>query len=159
MPLYFAYGSNMDEWQMRQRCPGAKFKFVAKMERWRLCFPRFSKKRCGGVASIEQAEGETVWGVVFEIPDAELPLLDKSEGYDPKRPSNKNSYNRVEMQVTDTGGERHKCHVYVANADKPYRPSRDCYLNYIIRGAEEHQARGIPASYIQELKKIKAQDD
>lgn len=160
MPLYFAYGSNMDEWQMRQRCPSAKFKFAARLEGQRLCFPRSSKKRSGGIASIEEAQDETVWGVVYEIPDGEWPQLDKAEGYDPDRAQEENAYQREEMYVADKNGNRHLCRVYVANADKPYKPSRECYLNYIIRGAEEHQGDdGIPPDYIVRLRRIKAEGE
>lgn len=158
MPLHFAYGSNMDERQMRDRCPSAEFKWAAKLEGWRLCFPRYSRKRHGGVASIEEAGGQEVWGVVFEIPEDEWKELDKSEGYKPGRAREKNSYQREEMNVVDTEGNEHQCRVYIANSAKPYKPSRECYLNYIIRGAEQHLENGIPGAYIEELRRIETNE-
>lgn len=154
MPLYFAYGSNMDEGQMKERCPHAQFKCVAKMTDWCLCFPRYSRKRNGGVSSIEEKPGEIVWGVVYDIPSNELPLLDKAEGYKEGRPCNHNSYCRGERQVEEANGQRHVCYVYIANRDRPYKPSRECYLNYIIRGAEHHREQGIPDDYIAKLRSI-----
>ncbi len=159
MPLYFAYGSNMDERQMKERCPHAVFKSVAKQEGYRLCFPRYSKKRCGGVSSIEESREETVWGVVFDIPDKEIPLLDKSEGYQERRATSKNAYQREEMKVQSVDGEQPPCLVYIANREKPYKPSKECYLNYIIRGAEQHKEQGIPEEYIERLRRIEAADD
>ena len=66
--LYFAYGSNMNWDQMRERCPSARFEFVAKAEGLRFAFTRFSKKRQCGVADIVASPGSEVWGAVFAIP-------------------------------------------------------------------------------------------
>ena len=52
----FAYGSNMDPAQMRERCSGSDLSwFVARAEGWKLIFPRWSDKRLGGVGSITKA--------------------------------------------------------------------------------------------------------
>jgi hypothetical protein len=51
--LCFAYGSNMDLAQMRERCPSTRFAFIAKLPDHRLVFPRKSKCRCCGVASVK----------------------------------------------------------------------------------------------------------
>lgn len=39
MMLYFAYGSNMDEKHMKERCPYAQFVAVARLPEHRLLFP------------------------------------------------------------------------------------------------------------------------
>src|SRR5690242_6364360 len=79
--LVFAYGSNMDPAQMRERCPESDLSwFVAEAEGWRLCFPRKSTKRKGGVGSIAREEGASVWGVVFAISERDLSRLDEYEG-------------------------------------------------------------------------------
>lgn len=143
---------------MKERCPHARFKCVAKITGWRLCFPRYSKKRNGGVSSIEEP-GETVWGVVYQIPESEIPLLDKSEGYTEGRRHEQNSYIRQEKQVEEANGQPHTCYVYIANKNRPYKPSRESYLNYIIRGAEQHREQGIPGDYIEKLRSIETNDD
>ncbi len=159
MPLYFAYGSNMDEFQMRERCPSAKFRFVAKLRNHELCFPRESRGRRGGVSSIEPSLRKVVWGVVWAVSEADLRKLNSCEGYDPERDPKENSYNRVEMEVERTSGVLHRCYVYIANKKGSFLPSRECYLNYIIRGAEQHQRQGIPKSYLRKLRKIRTNDD
>jgi len=58
--LYFAYGSNMDWAQMQQRCPDAGFRAIGLLDDHRLCFPRRSKLRECGVASIHPVAGERV---------------------------------------------------------------------------------------------------
>ena len=47
-----------------------------------------------GVADIVASAGANVWGVVFEVPDDEVDVLDKSEGYSPGRAREKNAYER-----------------------------------------------------------------
>jgi AIG2-like family len=81
--------------------------------------------------------------------------------YDPKRDSGENKYNRVEMEVEKTNGKKLRCAIYIATVQEPgnFPPSRECYLNYIIRGAEQHQRQGIPKSYLRKLRKIKTNDD
>ena len=159
MPSYFAHGSNMDEFQMRERCPSAKFRFVARVPNHELCFPRESTGRHGGVSSIEQFPRKVVWGVVYEVSEADLKNLNACEGYNPKRDPKENSYNRSEMQVERVNGALHRCYVYMANKKGSFLPSRECYLNYIIRGAEQHQRQGIPKNYMRKLRKIKTNDD
>ena len=50
--IYFAYGSNMDEARMRQRCSSARFLFKAKLPNFRLAFTRFSRTNGCGAADI-----------------------------------------------------------------------------------------------------------
>ena len=69
--LIFAYGSMMHPEEIRRRCPSARFRFRAMIPYHRLCFPRYSAKRAGGVAGIQSAPGSFVWGVVWAITPGE----------------------------------------------------------------------------------------
>src|SRR5712692_10678322 len=85
---YFAYGSNLDMAQMRDRCRDYAAKpapaIQGKATGWRLHFPRFAKSRKGGVASIEPADaGQVVWGVVYELTPKDWERLSKHEGIQP----------------------------------------------------------------------------
>src|SRR5436190_1341322 len=79
--LIFAYGSNMDPLQMQQRCPGAEAIGNGILRGHRLCFPRLSERRGCGVASVEPASGNEVWGVVYRLGAADLAALDGFEGF------------------------------------------------------------------------------
>ena len=81
--LYFAYGSNLDWAQMKQRCPLAKFVCRAKLPAHRLAFTLKSAKRDCGVADVLPDQAKDVWGVVYELPDNELKNLDKTKAFDP----------------------------------------------------------------------------
>lgn len=83
--LSFAYGSTMDWDQMRSRCPGAGFRGVAELRNHPLAFTRRSRPGGWWVADDVPAQGESVWGVVYDIPAQDISSLDKAEGYQPGR--------------------------------------------------------------------------
>src|SRR5437762_294637 len=59
--LYFAYGSNLDWAQMKQRCPLAKFVCRAKLPAHRLAFTLKSARRDCGVADVLPDQAKDVW--------------------------------------------------------------------------------------------------
>jgi gamma-glutamylcyclotransferase (GGCT)/AIG2-like uncharacterized protein YtfP len=69
---YFAYGSNLNRADMRERCPSARALAVARLDGWRLTFR--------GVANIEPAEGRTVHGALWWLSRDDLVALDRYEG-------------------------------------------------------------------------------
>lgn len=147
--LVFAYGSNMDPVQMRERCPESDLSwFVAKLSRHRLCFPRKSTNRKGGVGSVEKDPSGEVWGVVFAVSKKDLLRLDSFEGV------NSGSYTREPISVVDSNGDEFPVCTYVAIPEEPrkeFSPHED-YIKLYLRGAEYF---GLPDSYIASLKKIK----
>ena len=147
---YFAYGSNMYEPKMRGICPSAKVVGVARLPGYRLTFPRQSDRWRGGVAGLEKAPDEEVWGVLYEIDEADVHKLDRWEGV-PKR------YKRRTVKVKlREGNAEVEAFTYFAKPEPggPFRPTRE-YLDHIVRGAEQH---GLPAEYIEKLKKIETSD-
>src|SRR5207249_5660269 len=100
--LYFAYGSNMDWAQMKQRCPLAKFVCRAKLPAHRLAFTLKSARRDCGVADVAPDQAKAVWSVVYELPDNELKNLDKREDYRPGKPY-QSEYTREDHYVWREG--------------------------------------------------------
>jgi gamma-glutamylcyclotransferase (GGCT)/AIG2-like uncharacterized protein YtfP len=151
MVKYFAYGSNLDQRQMTQRCPGAKIIGAALLSNHRLCFPRRSPVRGCAVASFEPHKGGTIWGVIYELDDNDLKRLDEREGYDPINVSAVNRYCRVDVSVRRNPGGAEDVVTYVAiPEDDPGLPSAD-YLKHIIDGAVFHN---FPKDYIENLRAI-----
>lgn len=147
----FNYGSNMDPAQMRERCPGSDLSwFVAQAEGWSLCFPRFSKRRRGGVGSLRPNPKETVWGVVFSVSDRDLIRLDRFEGAP-------DAYKRDWLQVKDLTGHYQSVWCYFANRDsvKEHHPPTDEYIQLYIRGALYFD---LPAQYVQQLRNIRTDE-
>lgn len=153
---YFAYGSNLDQMQMAQRCPGAKLTGVAVLADHRICFPRRSQVRGCAVASIEPYPGQTIWGVIYEIDADDLGRLDAREGFDPINPGAVNRYERRDVLAQRVSGEKIGATTYVAlPEDDPGLPSAD-YMKHIIHGAVEHS---FPEAYIEMLKAVEVCDD
>ena len=88
--LYFAYGSNMDEEQMKKRCPDSILIGKGFIEKHKLCFPQIAVTRgLLGVAGIRESdELDSVYGLIYELTDKDLELLHTFEGYDKDNISN-----------------------------------------------------------------------
>jgi len=153
--LCFAYGSNMNWDQMQDRCRSAQFLGVALLRDHRLAFTRYSdspSRKCG-VADALYEKGAEVWGVVYEIPDTEIAILDRCEGFRPGRELRENAYIREERHVCRDGDEQRPLlvQVYFANQQQnPPRPSAE-YKKLIVEGAEWWH---LPSDYIDQLERI-----
>jgi len=149
--LYFAYGSNMNWEQMKDRCPSVSFESVGLLPDHWLAFTRRSINRGCGVADAVRDVGRKLWGVVYRITDDEVGKLDKSEGYRPGR--RKNSYWRRECRVLQ-GGDKHRpltVSTYFADPQPdPPRPNQ-LYKDLILSGARHWH---LPDDYILELERI-----
>jgi len=144
MPLYFAYGSNLDPDQMKRRCPESKFKIAGFLQGYRLDFTWYSPGWVGGIADIVLDPQEEVWGVVYELTIKDLELLDAYEGYP-------EIYTRFQTSIETSEGTLNDVWVYaVVNKNTFIPPSRQ-YLEIIKRGAVLF---GFPEDYRSFLEKI-----
>lgn len=153
--LYFAYGSNMDWDQMKERCPSARFVGVAELRDHRLAFTRRSVKRGCGVCDAVSHSGKVMWGAVFEIDEVDVGRLDMQEGYQPGRA--KNSYWRRECHVFLDGDNTQPMAVvsYFGDPqDNPPLPNSK-YKNLLVLGARRWQ---LPDAYVKQLEAIEASD-
>ena len=104
--LYFAYGSNLDPAQMRRRCPHAAPGRRATLDGYRIAFGGHSRTWGGPVATLVKDPDEWVDGLLYELPRAELAVLDRYEGHP-------FAYRRKLLLVTDETGRRRRAYVYV----------------------------------------------
>lgn len=150
MPMYFAYGSNMSDEQIRERCPSHRFVCVAQLRDYRLAFTRRSEKRGCGVADVVAAQDESVWGVVFEMTEADLAALDRNEGVHLKPPA----YVRKSVQVIsgDQSVDAITYEVFAKSASQ-HAPNAH-YLGLITAGARKW---GLPEDYQEALAQIATQ--
>lgn len=146
--IYFAYSANIDPQQMRLRCRRARSIGPARVDGYRLCFPRYSFIRQSALASLEEAAEESVWGALYEIEEADLKRVDACEGYYLSSDRRGNPFNRIDIEVRYGEGDRAQAFTYVANP-MAYagEPSRD-YLSQIARCSA---ALGIPDDYVQKI--------
>jgi hypothetical protein len=134
MPLYFAYGSNMDLAAMKARCPASKPVGVARLARHRFLVTT------DGYASVMRDPRRNVWGLLWDLALADVPALDRWESV------STGLYGKsVQPVLTDKGPRR--ALVYLARATKPGLPKPD-YMEAVVAAAE---AAGLPADYRREL--------
>ena len=149
--LYFAYGSNMDWNQMRDRCPSSRFAGIAVLQDHTLAFTRKSVRLGCGVADVVAEDGAHVWSVVYDIADLDVGKLDVSEGFRPG--GDKNSYYRRECLVFLDGEEQRPVTASAYFADPQPNPPlpNAAYKNLILVGGRYWH---LPEEYIRELEKI-----
>lgn len=149
--LYFAYGSNMNWNQMRERCTSSRFVGIAVLSDHELAFTRESVNRGCGVANVVAEDGVQVWGVVYELADFDVGELDASEGFRPGRAIN--SYYRRECLVFLDGEDQRPLTVSAYFGDPQPNPAlpNAAYQNLILEGARHWH---LPGEYIRELEQI-----
>ncbi|HHC07606.1 MAG TPA: gamma-glutamylcyclotransferase [Actinobacteria bacterium] len=126
--LYFAYTARIAPAQMAEVAPGAEFRFIAHLPQWTITFPIYDEEWNGGLPSVEPADGQTVWGAVFEIPDVELEALHAAEAAEQRVP--------VTTEAMDRMGKRHEVllHRHDGSGDGEYAPSGP-YLGLMVAGS------------------------
>jgi gamma-glutamylcyclotransferase (GGCT)/AIG2-like uncharacterized protein YtfP len=108
--LYFAYGSNLDDDQMRSRCANARIVSRAMLPNHVLAFGGFSQRWGGAVASVVRAKGEHVEGLLYELDGVDLRTLDRFEGHP-------FAYERVVKMVLDESGQRRRAMTFLQPED------------------------------------------
>ena len=140
---YFAYGSNMDETQMKKRCPHSKLVGVAILKGYRFVYDGYSSYRQGAVANLIKDQCEKVFGVLYEISETDEENLDRYEGYPV-------AYDKKEVEVEDLKRRKYKALVYLREPRTIGKPSRK-YEMTIITTARKF---GFPEEYINKFLKV-----
>jgi len=114
---YWAYGSNLDDEQMRSRCPSARAELRAVLPHYALAFGGYSASWGGAVASVVRARGAQVEGLLYRLDAADLGRLDRFECHP-------FAYERVTKIVFDEHGRRRRVATYLQPEDgfEPWAP-------------------------------------
>ena len=124
---YFAYASNLNKKQMRERAPESKPMFVATLPNYKLVFAGWSRRWRGGSATIMLSRDDKVLGALYEVSEKDLRRLDSYE--DCPR-----SYNRINVTVFDEDGNAVRTVTYIkAGRLEETQPSKE-YLAVIQQG-------------------------
>jgi gamma-glutamylcyclotransferase (GGCT)/AIG2-like uncharacterized protein YtfP len=134
MPLYFAYGANMDVESMARRCPSSKPIGLARLPRHRWIISS------DGYANVVRDPRREVTGLLWELALSDVPPLDRFEDV-PRL------YRKVTQPVITGKGIR-RALVYVGRAAETGRP-RPGYLDAVVAAAV---AAGLPAREIAAMK-------
>ncbi|WP_406853886.1 gamma-glutamylcyclotransferase family protein [Alsobacter sp. KACC 23698] len=134
MPLYFAYGSNMDRAAMAQRCPGSRPVGLARLPRHRFLIT------VDGYASVARDPRRTVHGMLWDLALSDVPALDRYESL------HTGLYAKISQPVVTQGGAR-RALVYVGRSARPGKP-KPGYMEGVLAAARD---AGLPAEYLYEL--------
>jgi len=124
---YFAYGSNLNQKQMRERCPDSKPMFTAILPNYKLVFVGWSRKWRGGVASIKSFRGERVRGAIYEVSEPCLQRLDRYES----------DYKRFKVTVVGEDDELIEAITYIKAGQLEEAPPSKEYLAVIQQGLRD----------------------
>ena len=122
----------MDVQQMNDR--KANFTKTQKgiLKDWKLVFNKINRRLNGaGFANIVPESNSSVEGIIFEVNEITIDLLDNYEG-------SPNAYHKKIMSVETSNGESINCILYIANHSKTsnsLKPEKK-YLNHLLKGKE-----------------------
>jgi len=171
--LYFAYGSNMNQAEMLDQCPSARFVGCGRLNGWRLVFTRDSARWLGAVADIVKVGSEfdtlaldpagthrttpaacplsPVRGVLWDLDGADLTALHAAQGYTPGGPPEENDSALVKLDVLLVGAMTQRVSALaftIVHKEKRHRMPHDGYMQVVVNGARQH---GVPDDYVHAL--------
>ena len=127
---YFAYASNLNKKQMKERCPDSKPLFAATLPNYKVVFCGWSRQWRGGTATLKKASGEKAPGAIYEISESCLRRLDRFEGPD---------YSRFKVTVFDEDGTPLEAITYIKSGGiEETGPGKE-YLAAILQGYQDWQ--------------------
>ena len=144
MPLYFAYGSNMDSAAMAKRCPKARVMGLARLPRHRFFI------MSEGYASIKRDPRRSVLGVLWDVPLSDIPALDRYESLHSGLYSKISQPVVIDQAGTGSGlvkGTSKRALLYVGRSGTAGKP-KSGYLENVLAAARAH---GLPEGYLYEL--------
>ena len=132
MPLYFAYGSNMDVGAMARRCPASRPLGVARLARHRFAILQ------AGYATVVRDPRSTVHGLLYDLALADVHALDRYEDI------GRGLYRKVVQPVLRQEGGPVQALVYIGAGASGGEPLPG-YMEGVIAAA---RSAGLPDSYL-----------
>ncbi|WP_086821237.1 gamma-glutamylcyclotransferase [Allokutzneria sp. NRRL B-24872] len=141
MPLYAAYGSNMEPDQMKQRAPYSPMSGTGWLVGWRLTFGGEDLGWEGALSTIVEEPASQVFVVLYDVSPEDEARLDRWEGKE------LGLYKKIRLRVQTLEGST-LAWLYVLDAYEGGLPSAR-YLGVVADAAE---AAGAPDDYVNDLR-------
>jgi hypothetical protein len=138
VPLYFAYGANIDVGAMSRRCPRSRPLGIARLERHRLAVMRE-----GWLTAARDPHG-AVHGLLWDLALADVSALDRYEGV------GQGVYTKAVQPVVAASGPKRALVYFGSNAGPG--TARADYINDVAAAA---RALGLPEESIATLERIR----
>jgi gamma-glutamylcyclotransferase (GGCT)/AIG2-like uncharacterized protein YtfP len=141
VPVYAAYGSNMDSTRMGERCPHSPSRGPGWLQGWRLTFGGEDLGWEGALATVVEDVGSRVFVMLYDVTPADETRLDQWEGVDI------GVYRKMRLRVVTLDGDV-LAWLYVLDGYEGGLPSAR-YLGLLADAAE---AAGAPDDYVSDLR-------
>ena len=141
MPLYAAYGSNLDPERMASRAPHSPLQGTGWLLDWRLTFGGEDVSWEGALGTVVEDAGHQVYVALYDLTPTDEDSLDKWEGVDI------GLFRKLRVRVQTLDGDV-AAWIYVLDAYEGGLPSAR-YLGMLADAAE---AGGAPDDYVAELR-------
>src|SRR5919106_1204076 len=128
---FFLYADNLHPTQLKRRAPEHQFQMLATLPDHTIQFCRWSSQWRCGLASVVPSAGERVWGIVLEITDEDLKLLDEFEGEVPT-----GAFRHVQVTVMTEDGEKLLVTTHTATPIGKFKP-KEHYLEWVMKGVKQ----------------------
>lgn len=126
--LYLAYGSNLNNEQMKIRCPGARVIGTAELRNYELMF---KGSRSGSYLTIEKKCGGKVPVAVWEVSAENEKALDRYEGYPSFYYKKEISIN---IKLCSGTEERRNAFIYIMHESRSIGTPTQDYVNICREG-------------------------
>lgn len=143
--VYFAYGTLLDINGTKKYCPSAEPLGVMSLKGYRMGFALCGADRSVGGCTLVEDPGNTMYGVLYSLPEKELADLDAASGVD------KGLWATINITLTNDKGQKVPANTLtIPDPAGPYQPP-ETYTNPILLGA---RAWPLPPAYIKQLEDI-----
>lgn len=130
---YFIYSETLNPRQLKERAPEHVFVYRAYLQDHTIAFPRWSSQWQCGIASIVPSPGDRVWGVVFEITQEDLKILDQYGDEVPPGSFRHSLINVCLEHEEDQTPRREMVTAHVAKQAGKFKP-QDHYIDFVVAG-------------------------
>ncbi len=141
MPIYAAYGSNLDPSRMSERCPHSPLRGTGWLTGWRLTFGGEEHGWDGALVTIVQDAFEQVFVALYDVTEEDMAVLDNLESAD------SGLYRKTRVRVATMAGSQ-LAWTYVLDAYEGGLPSASS-LGILADAAEAADA---PDDYVAALR-------
>jgi hypothetical protein len=123
----------------------------AVLDNYRLCFPIYSEYWGGGIGDIVYDPGKYVAGVLFDLTETDLKVLDlKVERRLDDQGRDTGIYKRIEVRIAPLKGQPVTAQTYQGvNVEKYHIPPTQFYMDQLLQGCYAHGLSMMWISYLQ----------
>ncbi len=127
---FFVYADNLNPSQLKNRAPEHQFLFKAYLPDHTINFPRWSSQWRGGLASVTPSAGERVWGIVLEITEEDLKIMDVLDNEVPE-----GAYRHLEATVMTEDDQKELVTFHAGTSIGKFKP-KPHYIDWVIKGVK-----------------------